>query len=552
MRILGIDIGSSSIKAVEMNSSFGRFEIYDYYERLITEGVTTQEAIAQLIREIPREPDRIIIGLGKGRSTFRNLQLPSKDKKAIQSGIGFELEDDLPFPLDHAVFDYAVISQSKQGSQIHVAATLKRAIQSELDSLKNTGLDPDVITPEAWAYRNLMNRILGNPSQDAPVLLAQIGHERTTLYLHWKGAPAHIRELNFGGREITSALSKHYQISLEQAEVMKIDQGFLSTPDPLFDIGPDQLELAQTIESPLQALIIELKQIDLICRSITHHTVSSIFLAGGTSLLPGLSVTLSEATRTPCQCLKALSTLATSGVTYSEQTDAKFLLAAALAYSQVGSQRSTCINLRKGEFQKVIKSRELNFQVLRRPLIAAAVVSFCLFLSLTVQTAIYKEQLTSLDSQLEKSVKSFFGGNISSSGLRTYLSNASVLRSSISKEITKQKGFVKLFGPNPHSPLDYLNHLSQTIGKDTVIDVTHFQVGNGPNDPFSAENLPQLSMTALASNPQTIEKLNSILSAKVTQLQKGKVEESVAPSDSGVKKWKISYTGKTSEDTYGR
>ena len=58
--------------------------------------------------------------------TFRNLQLPTRDKKAIQSGVGFELEDELPFSIENAAYDYSIISQSKAGTQVHVAATLKK------------------------------------------------------------------------------------------------------------------------------------------------------------------------------------------------------------------------------------------------------------------------------------------------------------------------------------------------------------------------------------------------------------------------------------------
>src|SRR5687767_4984321 len=99
MRILGIDIGSSSIKAVELESAFGRFDIRDYHELPNLEN-TPEKVVQQLVSKLSKTPDRIIVSLPYKSTTFRNLQLPTRDKKAIQSGIKFELEDELPFPSD--------------------------------------------------------------------------------------------------------------------------------------------------------------------------------------------------------------------------------------------------------------------------------------------------------------------------------------------------------------------------------------------------------------------------------------------------------------------
>ena len=97
MRIIGIDVGSSSIKAVEMDSAFGRHEIHDYHEAPIQMDLSIQEVLEKFIKGLAKTPDRIIVALKPNQSTFRNLQLPTRNKKAIQSGIGFELEDELPF-----------------------------------------------------------------------------------------------------------------------------------------------------------------------------------------------------------------------------------------------------------------------------------------------------------------------------------------------------------------------------------------------------------------------------------------------------------------------
>ena len=90
-----------------------------------------------------------------------------------------------------------------------------------------------------------------------------------------------------------------------------------------------------------------------------------------------------------------------------------------------------------------------------KALLAAGVVSFCLFLSLIVQSRVTQSKLSKTDGLLERSVRSFFGP-MSPSALKTYMTSTSTLRNSINRELTKQRELSKLFGPSLRSPLEVL------------------------------------------------------------------------------------------------
>ncbi|MGZ3699264.1 MAG: pilus assembly protein PilM, partial [Bdellovibrionota bacterium] len=181
MRILGLDLGSTSIKAVEIDSAFGRYDIHDYHELAIPAGADPVELLGNFLHGLPKSPDKVAVALRSGHVTFRNLQLPIRDKKAIQASVGFELEDELPFPLEQAIYDYSVMSQTRAGTYLHVAASLKKHVATSLAFWTAAGADPDVLTTEAWAFRALLNRTLSVQAQEEPALLAHIGHEKTTL-----------------------------------------------------------------------------------------------------------------------------------------------------------------------------------------------------------------------------------------------------------------------------------------------------------------------------------------------------------------------------------
>jgi general secretion pathway protein L len=552
MRILGIDLGSQTIKAVEVDSAFGRYEIHDYHELNRQPGQPPGEALAQLVAGLAKKPDKIAVALRTSQVTFRNLNLPTRDKKAIMAGVGFELEDELPFSLEDAAYDYSMLSQSKQGSYLHVAATLKKHMGAFLAPWVSANVDPDLVTSETWAYRAFLNRVLGEAGsspQAQPCLLVQIGHERTTLYLHWRGAPVLARELPWGGRDLTAAICRKYQIPLEQAEVAKLDHGFVVPAAQKADSTPEQLEFSETLLEPISELIAAIRQTELSCKNLTHQAIGMVYLSGGTAQLPGLAKVLEERLQTPVRGMQALSSIAPSGVTYSEQTDGTFLLAAALALCLVGADRSSTINFRKGEFAKQGQNREINFKQLQRPLMALGAVTACFFTSLFVQSHVYHSRLDELDTQLERSVRSFFG-NISSSGLRTYMANTTTLKKSVEKELAKQKELSRLLGPNPHSPTDFLKDLSASVGRDVVVDMTQYQVGASAASSYNQSEDAQASLTFLVANPQVAEKLANLVGGKLSHLTKSKMEETTAAD--GAKRWKVTFTGKPREDSYGK
>src|SRR5690606_15664720 len=112
-------------------------------------------------------------------STFRNLQIASKDKKAIRAALEFELEDDLPFESDSLHYDSVILNSGPAGSSIHVGAVKKDTFQNYLHGLLQAGLDPDIVTTDAWAYRCLIGRILGNRTASVPILLLGLERDKT-------------------------------------------------------------------------------------------------------------------------------------------------------------------------------------------------------------------------------------------------------------------------------------------------------------------------------------------------------------------------------------
>ena len=578
MRILGVDRGSTSIKAIELESAFGRIEFIQVHEEVIRPDRPAARAIQSLLRSLPKIPDRIVCALSAGQCMMRNLSLPTRDRRAIQAGVNFELEDELPVNAEDLHYDYVILNRTRQLSQVHVAATLKTTLRDSLNQWEEEHLFPDWVTSQAWAYRQILNHAVADEIQvELPVLLLQLGRQRSLAYLHWQGAPAALREIPWGGELMTRAVadkyatlhylpgeavdlppgepppldgepkpsSVHSQQVFDEAERLKLAHGALFSPDGVVDstnpgasntipadVPLEDAELAQILERPLRDLLPHLRQMEFIAKSITRRSIHAIYLTGGASLLPGIGEWLSSRMRVEVKPLQALGNLGPSGVRSgpaARAVQARFALAGGLALAGAPIARQPNINFRKKEFAKQGRKHDLSFSSLRKPLLASGLIFGSLYLSLIVQIFEYGKQLSQVDLSLEKSVKAFFSalaGNISSSATRSYLSNPTKLRTDVEKELKKARDTNLIFGPNHHFPLDLLQTLSLGIPKSLTTDLVRFKLTPSPNESYFEEKAPpSLSVTFQFPRQAEADELDVILRSQIGGLVRGAMEE---------------------------
>jgi len=525
MRILGVDIGSFSIKAVEIDLALGRYEIEECHE--VSLGAQTQEeALAGCIQNLKNKPHRVITALASGSSTFRNLQFPTRKKKDIQTSLSFELEDELPFSSEVSLHDYVILNQGPEGSLIHVATTIKSYLEDLLTPWKALALSPDFVTTELAAYQAFFNRWATLKPQLQPVLFIQMGHQKTRYYLHWKTKIVLLHEIHWGGWHLTNSIAQEYQMPCEEAEAFKRQL-----------ILDDSWKQAQ---AHFRDLVFGIKKVQILAHSLLNEAIGSIYLAGGTALLRGLCPWLAELTEIPTSLLPSFRCLGIPS-SYTEEKEAKFSLAMALAWN--AGNRSQLVNFRKGVFAPVSQAKSVDLQGLRRPLIAFVVVIFSLFSSLFVQSQLTKTRLEETNAVLEKNIRSFFGV-LSPSAVKTYLKSPQTLKSAIQKELIQHRALNLLFSFNPQSPLELLNKISLAIPKDIVSDLIEFQSGSLSADASRSEDRKTV-LSFLVTNPQMVERLMSALSAPLTDLEKDKVAETqIKDAEHLVKKWKVIFSGK--------
>ncbi|HZO08487.1 MAG TPA: type II secretion system protein GspL, partial [Myxococcota bacterium] len=178
--VLGLDLGSHSLKAVELQQTLRGVEVVQL--RSVPRGADEADLpaeIGQLVRLHRLGTEHVVAALPGDRVTTRRLHFPFKDRRKLAQAVPFAVESDLPFELDQVVVDWEIASS--EGAQTEVLAQVapRSEVSRLLALLEAAGCAPRTLEAEGLALANL-GAVFDLPGL---LLLADVGHRKTTFCL---------------------------------------------------------------------------------------------------------------------------------------------------------------------------------------------------------------------------------------------------------------------------------------------------------------------------------------------------------------------------------
>jgi type IV pilus assembly protein PilM len=312
LNYLGVDIGGSSIKMVELTNNNGRAQLvtYGYLERSLKGNVKLIDApdeTAGLIRKVADKcrvvTARAITAL-PGPAVFSSIiSLPEISRrdlgspKKVTAAVEWEAKKVLPLPLEEMILDWKVIGSEemlkKEGAaeekirnlQVLLTGAAKEVIQKYIDIFKKAGLELISLETESFA---LARSLVGKDK--STVILVDIGAVNTDISVIENAIPLLSRSVGIGGLEITREISRTLNVSPEQAEQFKRDLAGQTE-----EIGGEVLP--EIIKRPVQAIVDETQyMINFYLEQPDNQNkkIERIVLAGGTAQLFNLPKVFTE------------------------------------------------------------------------------------------------------------------------------------------------------------------------------------------------------------------------------------------------------------------
>jgi type IV pilus assembly protein PilM len=290
---LGIDIGSSSIKIVELKNQGGKamLSTYGFSENLDDLDQASPEKIAAIINKICAEAGMVSRKAVSALPTFSVfssiINLAGVSKKDLPSAINWEAKKVIPLPPEEMILDWKKIENvgqvaDKNNVKVLLTGAPRTLVKRYIEIFKNAQINLLSLETETFA---LVRSLLGNDK--STVMIVEIGAKTTSFTVIDQSIPTLNRSIDVGGWTITKAISHSLNIGLERAEQFKYDLGVGS-----FDSADNAIP--KTIIESISPIVNEIKYALNLFQSKDNKKVDKIILSGGSALLMNFTEYLSK------------------------------------------------------------------------------------------------------------------------------------------------------------------------------------------------------------------------------------------------------------------
>jgi type IV pilus assembly protein PilM len=299
--VLGIDMGTSSIKVVELSRKDGRFvlnnygflETRDYLEhanlalQMGSLDIIESEA-AKLLKIILRDTQiksRVaLVSVPEFASFTTLLDMPLLSHKETSQSVEFQAKKYIPMPVEQVQVDWQKVDefQTNDGQKFQRVMLIgipKKLIRSYKNICQEAGLKMISMEIESMAV------IRALPKFERPTLVIDIGAESTAAIVTEKGFVKYSDQIDYGGIHITRALSASLDLGMQRAEELKRRRGLSD------QTGESELS---TLALPFLNVIIQ--EVDYIRDNYERRygkEVKQMALIGGGANLSGMEKTFS-------------------------------------------------------------------------------------------------------------------------------------------------------------------------------------------------------------------------------------------------------------------
>jgi len=289
---LGIDIGDSSLKMVELKKKGRKIYLSNYaFSENISEinfnKIEDVSYLAQAISKVRKEAgmfsDRVTASLPTFSVFSSIINIVNADKKSLETAVNEEAKKVIPLPLEDMILDWKVVP-NKEGKiptsgsmQIFLTGSPKKLVRKYIDVFKAAQLNLASLETETFS---LVRSLVGDDK--STMMIVEIGANSTDLSIIRESIPVLNRSLSICGATVTKALEEKLGMSFAQAEQFKLD---LSTSLKV----NSQEEIPQLIMKALEPIVVEMQYLIDFFRSQNNGDIEKIVLSGGGALLLNLA-----------------------------------------------------------------------------------------------------------------------------------------------------------------------------------------------------------------------------------------------------------------------
>ena len=339
----GLDIGSSSVKVVELNYGSGGYGLKSHAMAMlprdtISEGsirkpAVVSDAIRECVGMAKITSPAAVLSVSGRDSIVKCVPLPRVTPKELADAILLEAEHHIPFAIDEVFLDYQVVGETVHSMSVVLVATKKVKVLEYIAVVEEAGLEAAVVDLDAFALQNQYE--INNPDGgNEAVALIDIGASVMKTNVVHGGASIFARDVPFGGNNYTDAIAQRLSIPAEKAEAAK--QGR--------EVGVHWDDLVPALEAVSRDLSLEVQRtFDYFASTAETERIGKIVLSGGCARLAGIQDFLASSWGVPVELAHPFGAVSSDSVISDAELrdlDPLFAVAVGLGMRTTGDKLS--------------------------------------------------------------------------------------------------------------------------------------------------------------------------------------------------------------------
>lgn len=316
--VAGLDIGSSSVKMVELNGKLNNLNLVSLgFENLPDDSIIDGQimelnAVSDCIQSVCTNnhvnADQVVTGVSGHSVIIKNIVLPPMSAEELEESIDWHAEEHIPYDLADVSLDYQITENTADSTQVLIAACKRERIDNIRQAIQLAGKQPVAIDVDTFALQNCYE-VNYQPAESDVVTLLNIGASTMNVNIVKGTRSLFTRDITVGGSQFTDVLQRSLGLSFQQAEAVK--RGVSHAVE-----GVEEKSIEPLMSNVTEIVAMEIQKTFDFYRATTednHTVVQKILISGGGSKLNGLAQDLSRRLELPVEVLNPFRNIKVDG-----------------------------------------------------------------------------------------------------------------------------------------------------------------------------------------------------------------------------------------------
>ena len=315
--VVGLDIGCSSIKLVELKEDKNGFKLQNLaisplpseaiVDGALMDSVTIIDTIRDLITTSRTKTKDVVTSVSGHSVIVKKISLPFMTEAELEESIQWEAERYIPFDINDVNIDFQIFGSTPENPEVMdvvLVAAKKDIINDYVSVIMESGLNPVIIDIDSFALENMLT-INYDIDKEEAIAIANVGASITNMNIIKNNLSAFTRDIFKGGNQVTEEIQRQLHVDHDEAEKIKVGTKVDITSQPI---------IQNVLKTASESLAVEIgNSLDFFQSTTTYEKIAKIYLSGGGSKIKDFDIILQQQIGIPVEVVNPFKKIDYSG-----------------------------------------------------------------------------------------------------------------------------------------------------------------------------------------------------------------------------------------------